>query len=289
MSSVTIKQIAPDPTQNLMGLENFGLSVFPGCSTGFEIPWINGKPNIGLEGKNDKELKDKFEKFWGVKFDSAEGKTFLANYEISLRHDIESFAPENNTKDEWDLHILRVNKGMGLVAVDEESFEKIAVNTFKFRITDENRELEQKVTKKQTTVKALSKLGELFDSNTNRLVLLAKYLYPAGSGIAKKTLAFSKLEELITQNISNAEKFIEASKLEPEYINTVVKVKDAMFRGIIRVGQDGRYMLSMTGTVLGRNEEEVIQYCLNPANSDIVGIGSKDDKPYSLASQLSEK
>ena len=99
----------------------------------------------------------------------------------------------------------------------------------------------------------------------------------------------SRLEEFISKNTNNAEKFLEVVKLEPEYLETVVKVKEAIFRGIIRVGVDGKYILSMSGTVLGRSEEEVIQFCLNPSNIDIVGTGGKTDTPSSLTSQLNDK
>ena len=287
--SVTLKQIPSDPTQNLMGLENFGFSVFPGCSTNFEIPWINGRPNIGLTDKKDKDLKDKFEKFWGVEFESDRGREFLASYEIRINHDIEAFDPEKNLKDAWDLHLIKVNNGMGIIAVDDDVVNEVAVNNFKFKLTDENKDLEAKITKKQITLKAGAKLQELYESNTNRIVLFAKYIFPAGSGIATKNLAFSRLEEFISKNTNNAEKFLEVVKLEPEYLETVVKVKEAIFRGIIRIGPDGKYILSMSGTVLGRSEEEVIQFCLNPSNIDIVGTGGKTDAPSSLTSQLNDK
>lgn len=287
--SVTLKQIPSDPTQNLMGLENFGFSVFPGCSTNFEIPWINGRPNIGLTDKKDKDLKDKFEKFWGVEFESDRGREFLASYEIRINHDIEAFDPEKNLKDAWDLHLIKVNNGMGIIAVDDDVVNEVAVNNFKFKLTDENKDLEAKITKKQITLKAGAKLQELYESNTNRIVLFAKYIFPAGSGIATKNLAFSRLEDFISKNTNNAEKFLEVVKLEPEYLETVVKVKEAIFRGIIRIGVDGKYILSMSGTVLGRSEEEVIQFCLNPSNIDIVGTGGKTDTPSSLTSQLNDK
>lgn len=287
--SVTLKQIPSDPTQNLMGLENFGFSVFPGCSTNFEIPWINGRPNIGLTDKKDKELKDKFEKFWGVEFESERGREFLSTYEIRINHDIEAFDPDKNLKDAWDLHLIQVNNGMGIIAVNDDVVNEVAVNNFKFKLTDENKDLEAKITKKQITLKAGAKLQELYESNTNRIVLFAKYIFPAGSGIATKNLAFSRLEEFISKNTNSAEKFLEVVKLEPEYLETVVKVKEAIFRGIIRVGPDGKYILSMSGTVLGRSEEEVIQFCLNPSNVDIVGTGGKTDTPSSLTSQLNDK
>lgn len=287
--SVVLKQMPPDSNDMLMGLENFGYSIFPGCSTGFEIPIVNGKHNIGLDGPKDKEKRKKFETFFGVEFDSDRGREFLEQYEITVKHDIEAFDPEKNIRHEWDLHLMKVNNGMGIIAVSDEILENTPVNNFKFKLTDENRDLEAKITKKQITLKAGAKLQELYESNTNRIVLFAKYIFPAGSGIATKNLAFSRLEDFISKNTNNAEKFLEVVKLEPEYLETVVKVKEAIFRGIIRIGPDGKYILSMSGTVLGRSEEEVIQFCLNPSNIDIVGTGGKTDAPSSLTSQLNDK
>lgn len=283
--SVTIKQIPPEPGTNLMGLEQYGFSVFPGCSTSFEIPWINGRPNIGLEEKKDKDKREKFENFWGVKFDSEEGRKFLSEYEIKLNHDINAFDPDNNIRDAWNLHLLQVNQGIGIVAVNDDVINEVAVNNFRFKISDDNRDLEQEVSKKTTLAKASSELLKLFESSSNRVVLLAKYIFPAGSGISTKNQAYSRLDQYI-KGVKDAEKFLNALKLEPEYIDIVVKVKEAIFRGIIRVNNDGRYMIQMSGTILGRTEEEVVNYCLNPANADIVGTGGKTDSPSSLTSLL---
>lgn len=285
--SVLIKQIKPSPDAVLMGLEKEDMVVFPDCVTTMEIPQIYGRPNIGLDKKEDKGLRDEFEKYFNIKFDTNEGQEWLKNYEIVIRHDVTAYDPRN-TKDKWDLHLLKVNGGMGIVATSQVAIEESPVNTFKFIITDENAEVKERVRMKETKLAASRELDKLYTSNTNRLVLVAKYLFPTNSGIgSNKVVAFDKLSDFIDKGVSNAKMFLDACKSDPEYVQTVVLVKEAIYRNIIRQ-HGGQYVLFATQTPLGRNEEEVIKFCSNPNNKDIVGYGLPDDLPTSISAQLKQ-
>jgi len=280
--SALLKQISPDRNDTLMGLEEIGLSVFPGCETVMEIPMINGKFNIG----SNQEMLEKFEKHFGVTFDGPDGQKFLSEYRIVINHDIMSF-DYKNPEHEFILYILKVNNGMGLVAMDEIAIENSPINTFKFLLSDENKDLNSRIAKKELKLTAYNRLNEMNDTKGLRMINIAKYLFPESSGIGNnKQVAFDKLEEYISQNHENMEKFLEATRLDQEYVDTVIKVKEAMYRNIIRRGVDGAYVLHATQTKLGRNQDEVIQYCLSPENKDIVGYGMDSDLPYSLSTQL---
>ena len=283
--AVILRQIKPDNDSVLMGLEKEGFSVFPGCESFIEIPVVNGQYNIGL---NDNEkLKQTFEKYFGVQFDTPEGQEFLSNYQIKINHDVMSFDPKN-VKDLFELHILKVNNGMGLIATSDYAIEETPINTFKWILKDEEGETQERVKKKEIKIAAIKELSKLYESNTNRLVLLAKYMFSAASGIgSNKVLAFDKMEDFISKSTKNAQSFLDTCKKDPEYIDTVVKVREAMFRNIIRL-HNGQYVLFATQTPLGRNEEEVLNFCLNPANKDIVGYGTNDDLPTSISSQLKQ-
>lgn len=284
--AVLLKQLAPE-NRDYMGLSDSGFSVFPGCMTSIEIPMVQGKFNLGLE---DKKLREKFEKHFEVKFDSPEGIEFLSNYTIHISHDVQAFDPRNNVEHEFQLHVLKANKGFGLVSFSDDDNSDNVVNTYKFVVTDDTQELQTRVTRKEVKMAATSELSNLYNSNTSRLVLIAKFLFPASSAIGNnKALAFDKLDDFIAENNKNCQKFLDVLKLDPEYLDTVVKVKMAIHTGIIRPGQDGVFTLFANGTKLGRNEEEVIQFCLLPSNKDIVGYGTKDDFPYSITAQLKDK
>lgn len=280
--SVTIKQLTPDKNEQLMGLEQYGFSVFPGCNSSFEIPLINNKPNLNLTP----ELKEKFEKYFNKDFDSPEGQEWLRSYSVDINHDLTVLDPKN-IEHEFILHILKSNNGMGIVAMNQNAIEESPVNTFKYIVTNEETEVEERVSKKEIKLNAYDKLNTLWKSNTNRLVLLAKYIFPANSGIGdNKQLAFDKLEEYIGKTISNAEHFLRVTEQDPEHINTVVKIRSAIHRNIIRMGPDNQYILFSSGNKLGRNEEEVIAFLSNPTNKDLLGYDTEDDLPYSVSAQL---
>jgi hypothetical protein len=284
-----LQQIAPSPGEHLMGLEKLGMSVFPDCMTSFQIPLKHGKYNIGLDGKENQALRKQFENYFNVEFDSPAGQEWLGDYQINISHEMMAFDPKR-IEDRFTLHVLRVNDGMSIVAMNSQVRENAIVDNYKWAISDEHQELETRVNKKEIKINAYRELGNLNDANNNRLILIAKYLFPNGSGVGQsKTLAFDKLEDFINnKNTDNAQKFLTVLKLDVEYMDTVVKIKESMFKNIIRMGADGQYVLYASGTKLGRNEEEVITYCTNPANRDLVGYGDKDDLPYSLSALLKE-
>lgn len=285
--SVLIKQIKPDLDAALMGLEKEGLSMFPDCETVMEIPFVYGKPNIGLDKKEDKALKEKFESYFNVKFDTPEGIKWLSEYEIVIKHDVTAYDPRN-PKDAFDLHVLKINNGMGIVATSTVAIESTPVNTFKFIVTDENAEVEERVKYKETKLAADIEIGKLYQGNTNRLVLVAKYLFSTNSGIGNnKVMAFDRLTDFISKSATNCKMFLEVLKLDPEYLDTVVKVKDSIFRGIIR-HHGGQYVVYATQTPVGRNEEEVIKFFTNPKNKDVLGYGLPDDQPTSITAQLKQ-
>lgn len=285
--ALLMRQIAPDPDVELMGLQKEGMSVFPGCSTSMQIPFINGRFNLGLEGTDNKKLKEKFENHFGVKFDSKEGEEWLGKYEIKIDHDITAY-DQRNLDCLFDLQVLKSNGGMGIVATSDVAIEESPMNNFKFILVDENAELEDTVKKRAQKFTAITELNTLNNSNTNRMLMIAKYIFDIGSGVgSNKNVAFNKLADYIEKNVKQAEQFLNVMKIDPEYLLTVVKIKEAIYRNIIRY-TNGQYVLYATMTPLGRNEEEVIKFCSNPNNKDIVGYGLKDDLPTSISAQLKQ-
>jgi hypothetical protein len=280
--SITIKQIPPDPTDQLMGLEKEGLSMFPGCESIFEIPLVNGRPNL----KFNEDEKKYFENYFKIDFDTPEGQDWLKAYTVKIDHDLTTLDPKN-VEHQFVMHILKQNNGMGLIATSPEVIENSAINTFKFIVLDENKETAARVSKKEIKVSAYNKLSELYDSNTLRLVTIAKYIFPANSGIGEnKQLAFDKLEEYISQSTQNSEHFNSVCAQDAEYLATVVKIKTAIYKNVIRKGQDGIYYLYSTNTKMGRTEEEVIAFLTNVAHKDLLGYDIEDDLAYSVSAQL---
>lgn len=273
-----IKQRNPNPGESLMGLEKLDYVLFPECDTSLEIPQIRGKFNLGLTEDQQKTFED----YFGVKFETDEGKKWLSEYVINLRHDVN---PRDHNKMEhlFDLAVLKANGGMGIVQFNDNEDE---IGRFPFVATDQEKELDQKVNKKQLRNRGIEALENLSTNKTN-LVKITKYIFDTGNTDLDFNLAYDKLDDYI--NGGQSAKFLAVLKLDPDYIDTVVTVKDAMGHGIIRLSADQWYVNYSNGTKLGRNLEEIIKYLNNPQNQDQLGTGSKDDTPYSIKRQLKEK
>lgn len=282
--ALLMQQKKPAQDSILMGLEKEGLSMFPNCVTTMEIPMRNNQFNLAFK---DKKQKEEFENHFGVKFDTPEGQVFLENYQVVLNHDVTAYDIKN-PKDAFDIHILKVNGGMGIVATNEAELENSPIDTYKFIIKDEHAEVEERVKSKETKMQAMAELNKLKDTASTRLILIGKYVFGVTVGIGtNKNIAFDKLYDFIESNYNNALKFSEIARMDPEYLNTVVSIRDAIYRNIIRF-QNGQYVLYATQTPLGRNEDEVIRFLTNTSNSDILGSGLKDDSPTSILAQLKQ-
>lgn len=280
--AMLMQQRKPNQDALLMGLEKLGMSVFPDCETTMEIPIINNQFNLGFK---DKKQKEDFEAYFGYKFDTLEGQEFLSNYEVKISHDVTAYDIRNK-KDAFDLHILKANGGMGIVAINEAVLEESPVDTFKFVVKDENQEVEERVKFKETKLQAFSELSKMKETNNKRLLTVAKYILGVTVGVGDNmSIAFDKLHDFIESNYRNAKQFSDALKIDPEYLKTVVAIRDAIYRNIIR-NQNGQYVVYATQTPLGRNEEEVIRFLTDPKNQDILGLGLKDDSPTSIFAQL---
>lgn len=282
MSTFAIKQLAPDRNEELMGLQEIGLGLFPGCTMSFEIPFVNNRPNINWTP----EEKVKFEKHFNKNFDTEEGIQWLKEYSINISHDLTTY-DTNNVEHQFIMTILKSNDGMGIIAMNDKAIEDSAVNTFKFAVSDESIELSQKVNKREVKMNATVKLDEYWKSNTNRLVTIAKFIFPANAGIGNnKDFAFNKLGDFIDANYNNAATFLSVCEKDFEYVDTVVKIKEGIHRGLISRGQDNMFVLNAANVKLGRTEDEVITYLSDPQNKDLLGYGTDEDLPYSLTTQL---
>jgi hypothetical protein len=279
--SVLIRQRDPQPNEFLMGLESHGYVMFPGCDTEFDIPILNNKYNLGL-GENQEE----FENYFGVKFDTPEGKEFLDSYRIKLRHDVNPL-DDSNMDHRFNLAILKANGGLGIVQFNDESTDLFA--RYPFVATDEDKDIEKKVSKKVIRNSALSELEKL-QKNKPKMFRIAKYIFDVNSGIfnTNADVAYDRLDEYIVASNDNATAFLNTLKLDQDYIDVVITVKAAMVKGIIRLTPDKWLENHANGTKMGRNLEEVVKYLNNPNNQDQLGLGNETDTPYSIKRQIKE-
>lgn len=286
-----IKQRAPVEGETLMGLEQFGYVMFPYAKTEFEIPYVNGKFKLGNQDTKEKGVtkfgltqkqQEEFEHFFGVQFDSEEGKEFLDKYRIVIDHQTNPF-DEANIEHKFIGSVLKANDGLGLVDINTEQ----DVTRYPFVLIDEETELEQKVNRNITRNEAIGQLQTL-RLDGKKMIRIAKYLFDLNLDI-NETQAYAQLNDFIMAKFQNAEVFVTALTLDDEWIDTYVAVKDARHSGIIRRQEDGIYINNANQVKLGRTLEEITKFLNNPDNQDILGTGGKNDPPYSIKAQLKHK
>lgn len=273
--SVVIKQIKKP--NEIPGFEQLGFLVHPDCQSEMEIPLVNGKYNIGLNGKP--ELKKYFEDSFGFSFDSPAGQEFLDNFRIQISHS-DTILPDSPTT-RFTVHLLNHLNGMGFI----KTSKKIdgPVDTFVFEIYDEKAEQGDRVNKKTIMLTAASKLQDIYDNKRSLIVLIAKFLFESASEIDSEVIAYDKLSDYIME-FENAKHFLKQIEVDVEHMDLVATVKEAIAKNIIRY-ENGYYVNFVTKTRFGKNPEEIVTYFSNPANQDEYGTGT-NDAPYTIKAQL---
>ena len=284
-----IKQRTPVEGEEIMGLEKFGYVMFPDSVTTIEIPYMNGRHKLGNYSGKDatkfgltKNQQQEFEEFFGIQFDSEEGKKFLNEYQISISHLTNPFS-ETDTKQKFEMVILKANDGLGLVDVNTTQ----DVTRYPFVLVDEQQELEVKTSRISQRNEAVTKLVKL-NEDKKKIVRVAKYLFNLSMDITPEQ-AYIQINDFIYEKFENADKFGKALSLNDEWMDTYVTVKDAIHSGIIRRQEDGWYVNNANQEKLGKTVEEITKYLEHPDNISTLGSGTKNDQPYSIKAQLKHK
>lgn len=284
-----IKQRTPAEGEEIMGLEKFGYVMFPDSTTTFEIPYVNGRHKLGNYSGKDatqfgltKNQQQEFEQFFGVQFDSEDGKKFLNEYQISISHLTNPFA-EDDMKQKFEMQILRSNDGLGLVDVNTTQ----DVTRYPFVLVDEEQEVEVETNRNVTRNEAIVKLEDL-RKDKKKIVRIAKYIFNLNLEITPEQ-AYNQLNKYIFDKFQNCGTFSKALSLDDDWIDTYVTVKDGINSGVIRRQEDGWYTNHANGEKLGKTVEEITKYLNHPDNLGTLGTGGKNDAPYSIKAQIKHK
>lgn len=283
-----IKQRTPVEGEEIMGLEKFGYVMFPDSTTTIEIPYVNGRHKLGNYSGKDatkfgltQKQQQEFEEFFGIQFESPEGLKFLSEYQISISHLTNPF-DEADTKQRFEMNILKANDGMGLIDVNTTQ----DITRYPFVLVDEVQEMEVKTNRNVVRNQALVKLEKLSEDK-KKIVRVAKYLFNSLDITPEQ--AYNQLNDFIMAKFENADKFTHALSLNDEWLDTYITVKDAIHSGIIRRQEDGWYVNNANQEKLGKTVEEITKYLEHPDNITTLGSGSKNDQPYSIKAQLKHK
>jgi hypothetical protein len=183
-------------------------------------------------------------------------------------------------KDPYDLiKICAIEAGGFSIIAKSYDDAKSRARAPKFYLDKMEDTVSTKTEGKKIRNKAISELQKLFDKNANKLFYVAKIVDPVSSQYKKNTpndVVYDNMDKYIMgegseQNSTRAAKsFLEAAGLDMETLKLKAIVKDASYYKILVTKADGMIYEKATGTMMGRNIAEVVEYIKNPLNEQIL-------------------
>lgn len=146
-----------------------------------------------------------------------------------------------------------------------------------------------KTESKKLRNRALSELQKLYDKNINKLFYVAKVV-DANSAQYKKSTpndvlydnmdAYINGEGIETNERRAAQDFLEKAALDMETLKLRSLIKDAAFYKQIATKSDGFIYHMDSGTLMGRNPSECVEFLKNPLNDQVLATMTKTIEKY---------
>lgn len=216
-------------------------------------------------------------KFWDkVQLLRPNNSEFWDRIELKAGNDTTYLRPDEDPFDLIKLCAIEAG-GFSIVAKSLQDAKDMSVAP-KFYLNKDLETVTAKNVLRKLRNKALGILQELYDTDTNKLLYITKIIDP-GSTRYNKTTSNDVLYEVMDDYI-NGNSF-EKAKLAPEKFLAVARenigdiklkaiIKDAAAYKFIVVKGDGHLYHHNTGTMLGKNSQEVFEYLKNPINETIL-------------------
>lgn len=228
--------------------------------------------------------------FWNkvilLKPDNAE---FWNKIELSCGND-PVFLDPTDPFDRIKLYAIE-NGGFSIVARSYDDARSRAVPP-KFYLDKVEETVSIKTEYKKLKNKALAELQKLFDKNSTKLFYIAKAVDTSSVQYKKNTP-----NDVIYENMDNhingygtegnkeraAQGFLDACKMDMETLKIKAIVKDSIFFKYIINKADGHIYHAQSGSLLGRNVSDVIEFLKNPLNDDILhDLNGKVEKLWNM-------
>ncbi len=314
---VSIKPYFDSSMEN-MGLENYGMSLYDGVYHEEQLACLekNGvkryvtglnefSPNVklitNLEAKQAKikqirimvsELEKDLaanvidvddDKFWDkVTLLKPNNDEFWGKITLRAGNDITFLDPEKNPYDLIKLCAIEAG-GFSLIAKSLEAAQSMPTPP-KFYLDKYEETVSTKNELKKIRNKALSKLQEMYDKNSKKLLYVTKVIVPGSPEYINSTpndVLYETMDDYI--NGLNFEKdkkrcaktFLETSNFSIEDLKIKAIIKDAIFYKHLATKSDGFIYHIKSGTLLGRNNNDLLEYLKSPLNEEMLEIISE--------------
>jgi hypothetical protein len=146
-----------------------------------------------------------------------------------------------------------------------------------------------KTESKKLKNKALAELQKLYDKNQNKLFYVAKLVDIAGVQYKKSTpndVIYDNMDNFINgegteKSTSRAsQNFLNAADMDMETLKVKCLVKDSIYYKLFISKTDGFIYHKSSGSLLGRNQEEITEFLKNPLNEPILLEVTKKVESY---------
>ena len=221
----------------------------------------------------DPEDKD----FWNqVKLLKPDNSEFWNKIEIKCGNE-PLFLDMTNPFDKIKYYAIEAG-GFSIVAKSYEDARSRPVSP-KFYLDKEQETSMIRTEYKKMRNKALAELQKLYDKNSTKLFYIAKVVDGNSTQYRKSTpldIIYENMDRHINGEGSESNKeraaksFIDAANLDMETLKIKSIVRDSSFFKYIINKADGYIYHAKTGTLLGRNVSDVVEYLKNPLNEDIL-------------------
>lgn len=302
-----------DPAVENMGLENYGFSLHDGVYHTEQLAclekngikrYVSGLNEFAPEvkGIKDKEVREAkileirkvvaelemvfaanviepdAKDFWNqVKLLRPDNDEFWSQIEIKAGNDIIFMDPATDPYDLVKLYAIDAG-GFCIIASSLGEAQKMAKPP-KFYLDRFEETVTTKNSLRKIRNKALSKLQELFDKDSTKLLYIAKVIDP-GSPQFKKSTSHDTLYEVMDNYINGlsherdkkfaAEHFMDIAKQSVGDLKLRAMVKDATFYKVLSPKADGYIYHMPSSSMVGKNIADVVEYLKNPLNEDVL-------------------
>lgn len=186
------------------------------------------------------------------------------------------FLDSSNPYDRIKLYAIEAG-GFDIIGKSYED-AKSKIKAPKFYLDKEEETVSTRTEYKKLRNKALSELEKIYNKNATKLLYIAKVVEINSSQYKKNTpkdVLYDNMDKHINgeggeSNMERAAKsFIDAANSDMETLKLRSIVKDSAYYKLIATKADGYFYHMKTGTILGRNVSDVVEYLKNPLHEDI--------------------
>lgn len=186
----------------------------------------------------------------------------------------------NPKKDPYDLIKLMAIEagGFSIIAKSYEDAQARSV-TPKFYLDKEVDTVSTRTEYKKLKNRATGLLDDLYNKNPKKLLYVTKVVDAYSAKYKNATpldTLYDTMDEYIQGNGAEsnkgraAQQFINAAQLDMETLKLKALVKDASFYKFVTPKADGLIYHTKTGSMLGRNVADVVEFLKSPVNEDVL-------------------